>query len=112
MRRPAAILLLVLLSSASAQEVNISFVDWQKLSQVARAAYLAGIIDTSYAEPLEEKTHRFHRCVQKEPRPLARLADDILTHARRAEAGSQKPKFRTVHEALQDYLRALCPSLY
>jgi hypothetical protein len=66
----------VQVSAGRTQEVNATYADWQKFSPGARAAYLAGIIDTSYAEPIEEQTYTFHRCIQKTPRPLGRLADE------------------------------------
>ena len=100
--------LCTLASSAAADDVNITFADWERSSAVVRTAYLMGIVDTLYVDTLTERGHNFHRCVQRKRRTLAALADDILLAAQEYQRRNAGFKFKTVHEAVVHYIDA-CP---
>lgn len=90
-------------TSVSAQEVNITYDEWTRMSPVARAAYVAGVIDPIY-EIGDEQTYRYARCIG------GKLTLEQFSDAIRSYAEAHKTyRYRTVREAMVDYLSASCP---
>jgi hypothetical protein len=105
MKRATFGLAFLVVTVAQAQEVNISYEDWQRLSAMTRAAYLAGIIDTLYAYPEDETTYRWGKCIGRKKKTLVELSDDMV-------AVRSKTAPRTVQEAFRQYQHILCPDVF
>jgi hypothetical protein len=110
--RLAVPVVLALAGSAVGQEVNISYPDWERLPMMTRAAYLAGLVDATYAYPDEETTYKFFKCIGKPRRTFAQLSDNVLAYGQDYERRHPRFRFKTVQEALLGYLGSICPQLF